>query len=93
MVNEGRATATSATFRFLNPRNPPQPALAAPAAASENSHQFMKANPQVKRDLPTVIANVLDSSGAAVTFQKSELKFSSSCGSVTRNATFTSSIM
>lgn len=92
MVNERRATATSATFRFLKPRNPPQPALAAPTAASGNSHQCMKANPQVKRDPPTAIANVLDSSGAAVT-QKSELKFSSWRGSVTRNATFTSSIM
>lgn len=74
VVNEWRATATSATFRFLNPRNPPQPALTAPTAASVNSHQLTKANPRVKRDRWAVNANVFDSTRAAVTFQKSKLK-------------------
>lgn len=74
VVNEQRATATSATFRFLNPHNPPQPALAAATAASVNSHQLTKANPRVKRDRWAVIANVFDS--ARVTSQESELKFS-----------------
>lgn len=64
VVNERRATATSATFRFLNPDNPSQTALAAPAAASLNSHQLTKANPGLKRDCWTIGANAFDSSGA-----------------------------
>lgn len=71
VVIKRRATATSATFRFLNPRNPPQP------AASVNSHQLTTANPRGKRDRRTVGADVFNSARAAVTFQKSELKFSS----------------